>query len=76
MFIKDVWDGSETDTRRLSDFWVGETAFDIIYRDLKPGYEMIGGRLTRKQATTRAGNIWPEVWTSMSHKEKKLAKRA
>ena len=30
------------------------------------GYIRVQGRLTKKQVTTRPGNIWPEQWSNMS----------
>ena len=34
----------------------------------------VQGRLTRKQATTRPGNIWPEEWSNMSENSQRRAK--
>ena len=37
------------------------------------GYDMIDGRMTRIQATTRPPHIWPETWQAMSKKQKEAA---
>ena len=35
-----------------------------------PGYKWIEGRLTKIQQTSRPDNVWPEVWQSLSKKQK------
>ena len=54
--IEDVWDGSDADGRQLSDWWVGETVFDMYFKEPK-GYRMVQGRLTRIQETTRPPTV-------------------
>ena len=41
--------------------------------DLPPGYEMQGGRITRKQTTRRPPHIWPELWRQFSKTDKARA---
>jgi hypothetical protein len=33
-----------------------------------PGYEVVDGRLTRRQKTSRPPDVWPEMWQAMSRK--------
>ena len=72
--IEDCWDGSANDARELEDFWVGETQFYLIPEKPPDGYVYVDGRITRKQATRRPENIWPEEWSAMSTKQRRLAK--
>ena len=44
--IEDVWDGSASDVRQLSDWWVGETVFYRFFKEPK-GYRLVQGRMTR-----------------------------
>ena len=75
--IEDVWDGkSPSDHRPLSCRWTGETRFERIPENAKPGYYFVGGRETRRQDTKRPDNIWPELWTGMSRKQKERALEA
>ena len=56
----------------LSEPWTGKKTFELL--PLPPaGYSYIEGRLTKTQETTRPGNIWPEIWRSMSQKMKREA---
>ena len=59
----DYWniDGS----RDLSDYWTGVTQFILLEEEPPDGYTWSGGRLTRKQLTSRPGHLWPELWKSM-----------
>ena len=61
--IDDYWniDGS----RDLSDPWTGFTQFTLLEEKLPDGYMWSGGRLTRKQLTSRPDHLWPELWKSM-----------
>ena len=36
---------------------------------------VLGERLTRKQATSRPDDLWPDMWKFMSHAAKKKAKQ-
>ena len=68
--IEDFWVTAE---KELPDSWIGKTTFELL-RPLPPvGYSCIEGRLTKTQETTRPGNIWPEIWRSMSKKIKQQA---
>ena len=61
--IDDYWniDGS----RDLSDPWTGFTQFTLLEEKAPDGYLWSGGRLTRKQLTSRPDHLWPELWKSM-----------
>ena len=61
--IDDYWniDGS----RDLSDPWTGFTQFTLLDEKPPDGYTWSGGRLTRKQHTSRPDHLWPELWKSM-----------
>ena len=70
--IDDYWniDGS----RDLSDPWTGFTQFTLLDEKAPEGYTWSGGRLTRKQLTSRPDHPWPELWKSMG-KNAKLKER-
>ena len=61
--IDDYWniDGS----RDLSDPWTGFTQFTLLEEKPPDGDMWSGGRLTRKQLTSRPDHLWPELWKSM-----------
>ena len=61
--IDDYWivDGS----RDLSDPWTGFTQFTLLEEKPPEGYMWSGGRLTRKQQTSRPDHLWPEIWKTM-----------
>ena len=69
--IDDYWniDGC----RDLSDPWTGFTQFTLLEEKPPDGYMWSGGRLTRKQLTSRPDHLWPELWKSMG-KHAKLSK--
>ena len=56
--IDDYWniDGS----RDLSGSWTGFTQFTLLEEKPPDGYVWSGGRLTRKQQTSRPDHLWPE----------------
>ena len=58
--IDDHWniDGS----RDLSDSWTGFTQFALFEEKPPDGYIWSGGRLTRRQLTSRPDHLWPELW--------------
>ena len=58
--IDDYWniDGS----RDLSDPWTGFTQCTLLDEKAPDGYTWSGGRLTRKQLTSRPDHLWPEIW--------------
>ena len=66
--IDDYWfvDGS----RDLSDLWTGFTQFTLFEEEPLEGYMWSGGRLTRKQLTSRPDHLWPELWKSMGKNAK------
>ena len=70
--IDDYWniDGS----RVLSDPWTGFTQFTLLDEKAPDGYTWSGGRLTRKQLTSRPDDLWPELWKSMGKNAKKKEK--
>ncbi len=51
--------------RDLSDPWTGFTQFTLLDEKAPDGYTWSGGRLTRKQLTSRPDHLWPELWKSM-----------
>ena len=66
--IDDYWnfDGS----RDLSDPWTGFTQFTLLDEKAPDGFPWSGGRLTRKQLTSRPDHLWPELWKSMGKNAK------
>ena len=64
----DHWniDGS----RDLSDPWTGFTQFAPLEEKAPDGYMWSGGRITRKQLTSRPDHLWPELWMSMGKNAK------
>ena len=58
--IDDYWniDGS----RDLSDPWTGFTQFTLLEEKPPEGYVWSGGRLMRKQLTSRPDHLRPELW--------------
>ena len=56
-----TFDGS----RDLSDPWTGFTQFTLLDEKALDGYMWSGGRLTRKQFTSRPDHLWPTLWKSM-----------
>ena len=62
--VDDCWnvDGD----RELSDTWTGFTRFTILDEKPLDGPTWFGGRLTRKQTTSRPDSLWPEIWKDMS----------
>ena len=66
--IDDYWniDGS----RDLSDPWTGFAQFTLLDEKAPDGYTWSGGRLTRKQLTSRPDHLWPELRKSMGKNAK------
>ena len=52
-------------SRDLSDPWTGFTQFTLLDEKAPDGYTWSGGRLTRKQLTSRPDHLWPELWKAM-----------
>ena len=57
-------------SRDLSDAWTGFTQFTLLDEKAPDGYTWSGGRLTRKQLTSRPDHLWPELWKSMGNNAK------
>ena len=66
--IDDYWniDGS----RDLSDPWTGFTQFTLLDEKAPDGYMWSGGRLTRKQLSSRPDHLWPELCIKMERNAK------
>ena len=66
--IDDHWniDGS----RDLSDPWTGFTQYTPKEEKAPDGHMWSGGRLTRKQATSRPDRLWSELWRGMGRNAK------
>ena len=64
--IEDFW--TQDSNRQLFADWTGKTIFELLRPEPPQGYEYTNGRLTKQQTTTRPGNVWLEVWPSMSPK--------
>ena len=66
--IDDYWniDGS----RDLSDSWTGFTQFTPLEETLSDGYMWSGWRLTKRQVTSRADHLWPELWIKLGRNAK------
>ena len=60
--------------KELPDSWTGRTTFELLRPPPPAGYSYVEGRLTKTQETTRPGNVWPEVWRTMSQKQKQKAR--
>jgi hypothetical protein len=70
----DIWgtDNETIDRRDLGQPWTGETKF-YKYVAQSEGWCDVAGRRTRRQKTNRPPHIWPELWHTMSQKERKDA---
>ena len=62
-------------SRDLSDPWTGFTQFTLLDENAPDGYMWSGGRLTRKQLTSRPDHLWPELWKSMGRHAKPKEKQ-
>ena len=60
--------------RSLSDYWTGHTTFILLRHPPPPGQEWVLGRLVRKQKSLRPPTIWPEIWSTLSPKQKEQAR--
>ena len=70
--MEDIW--TDVGPKELSASWRGKTVLTILRPPTPPGYKWVAGRCTKVQETTRPDNIWPEVWNTMSKKQKAQAK--
>ena len=57
--------GNIDGSRDLSDYWTGFTQFTLLSEKPPNGFLWSGGRLTRKQLTSRPDYLWPELWTKL-----------
>ena len=66
--IDDYWntDGS----RDLSDSWTSFTQFTLLEEKPPYGHMWSGERLTKRQATSRPDQLWPELWIKMGRNAK------
>ena len=71
--IEDYWnlDGE----KEMSDAWTRFTYFTLLNEKPPDGYTRSGGRLTRKQTTSRPDNVWPDMWKHMSDASKRKEKQ-
>ena len=60
--------------RELSEYWTGQTTFTLLRPPPPEGREWVLGRLTKKQKSLRPPTIWPEIWCSLSPKQKEQAR--
>ena len=60
--IDDCWkiDGDKS----LSERCIGVTRFELLNKNPPEGHMWVQRRLTKKQVTTRPGNIWPDEWSN------------
>ena len=66
--IDDYWNIDLS--RDLSDYWTGFTQFILLEEKPPDGNMWSGGRLTRKQLTSRPDHLWPELWKKMGKNAK------
>ena len=66
--IDDYWNIDVS--RDLSDPWTGFTQFTLLDEKALDGYMWSGGRLTRKQLTSRTDHLWPELQEKMGKNSK------
>ena len=66
--IDDYWniDGS----RDLADSWTGVTQFTLLEEKPPNGYMWSGGRLTKRQVTSRPDRLRPELWIKLGRNAK------
>ena len=57
----------------LSRLGIGVTTFKLLLKNPPEGHAWLQGRLTKKQVTTRPGNIWLEKWSNMSKSHQRKA---
>ena len=60
------FDGS----RDLLASWTGFTQFTLCEEKPPDGYLWSGGRITRKQLTSRPDHLWPELWIKLERNAK------
>ena len=62
-------------SRDLSDPWTGLTQFTLLDEQVPDGFMLSGGRLTKKQPTSRPDHLWPEFRKSMGKNAKPKEKQ-
>ena len=81
--IEDYWnvpyrESAEGDpkppNRSLSDYWTGQTMFILLRPPPPAGREWVLGRLVKKQKSLRPPAVWPEIWCTLSPKQKDAAR--
>ena len=66
--IDDYWNIDAS--RDLSASWTGFTQFTLLEEEPPDGYMWSGGRLTKRQATSRPDHLWPELSTKLGRNAK------
>ncbi len=76
-FLEDHWIGRpESDgapDKELSSWWTGTTIFMLRQKTPPPKFTWVMGRLTTEQKSNRPPSVYPEQWTTMSHKNQRTA---
>ena len=57
------------------DSWTGSSRFTLLEETHPDGYTWSGGRLTKKQMTSRPDHSWPEIWKKMSEAAQRKEKQ-
>ncbi len=70
--IRDFADGIIACRRELSEPWAGETRYHKLWK-CPEGLNMIDGRMTSIQSTSRPPHVWPEVLQSVSKKQRETS---
>jgi hypothetical protein len=69
--INDMW--NIAGPRQLTTAWTGTTTFHILHTKPSKGKTWVMDRETKKQKSTRPPTIYPEVWKTLSKKDKQRA---
>ena len=62
--------GTTMDQEICSDSWTSFTQFTLWDEKPPDGKMWSGGRLTKRQATSRPDHSWPELWTKLGRNAK------
>ena len=57
-------------SRDMSDSWTGFTQFTLLEEKPPDGFLWSGGRLTKRQVTSRPDHFWSELWTKLKRNAK------
>ena len=71
-WITDYWPNALP--RELSDEWTGKVIFYLLRPDPGPKHEWADGRLTKKKAGGRPGNMWVEAYQNLSKNQTQKAR--